>query len=124
MGDYRVDAQLTFANVLYSRLQPLLSPATGTPAFEVATDGEAAVKGPIFKTDQLGGSFQLSRLSVTAMPQAGGGKPITISNQGPIAATLDRGVVRIWNCAASFICIASAGQDRTSAADRDRDPAE
>jgi translocation and assembly module TamB len=94
-GDYPVNGEILFSNVLYSRLQPLLGASASMPGFEAVTDGQVMLNGPVLKTDQLRGSVQLTRLNFTASPQPGAAKAVTISNQGPIAATLDRGLVRI-----------------------------
>ena len=59
-------------------------------------DGQATVSGPVLKTDDLRGSLQIARLQLNSIPEPGGlAQPIVIQNQGPITATLDRGVARI-----------------------------
>ena len=73
-------------------LQPLLLPAAGSPAFEGTAEGQVNVSGPVLKTDQLRGSLQISNLQFDSIPRAGSAeRPVTIHNQGPIAATLNRG---------------------------------
>jgi translocation and assembly module TamB len=93
-GDYPIDAQLSFANVNWTKVQSLLASVGGRPSFEVTTEGRATVSGPILKTDQLRGSVQLAQLQLQTLGQTAT-RPITIQNQGPITATLDRGTVRL-----------------------------
>src|SRR5260370_18957581 len=48
------------------------------------------------KVDDLRGSVQLSKLQLSSIPgPARGAKPVTLQNQGPISASLDRQMVRI-----------------------------
>jgi translocation and assembly module TamB len=97
-GDYPIEAQLAFSNVTWTRVQDLLGFNTGgPPTFEAIADGQAAVRGPVMKTDQMSGSLQLARLQLNNIPAPGAGsaRPIVLQNQGPISATLDRDVVRI-----------------------------
>ncbi len=95
---YPVNAQLTFNNLLYSRVAKLAGIAQeGQSQVEAATDGQITVNGPILRTDQLKASLQVSRLNITAKARPGDTKPVSISNQGPIALTLDRGSAQIQN---------------------------
>lgn len=96
--DYPVDAQLTFSNVAWARLAGLLgSDGAASPAFDLQTDGQVTMRGPVLNTDELRGSAQLSQLQLISIPSARGAKSVTIQNQGPVSATLDRSVVRIEN---------------------------
>ena len=96
-GDYPLTAELTFNNVAWTRIQPLLGPTTGQPpAFDARTDGQITISGPIKKTDQLRGSVRVAKLELVTLSRPGDNtRSITIANEGPIAATLDRGTVRI-----------------------------
>ena len=97
-GDYPIDARLSFQNVTWTRLDELLGAGSAeAPRFEAAADGEVTVRGPVRNTDQLNGSLRLTRLQVNNVPAPGanGSRPVVLQNRGPIAATLDRGVVRI-----------------------------
>jgi translocation and assembly module TamB len=96
-GDYPVEARLTFQNVAWKGLRPLLSSQAGAPAdFDASTDGQITVNGPVLRTADLSGGLELSRLQFTAEPApASHGQPIEIQNQGPIALLLDHGAVRI-----------------------------
>jgi translocation and assembly module TamB len=95
-NDYPVEAQLTFSNVAWARLGDLIRPESIEPAsFDVVTDGGVTVHGPALKADELRGSVQLSKLVLSSIPAARGAKPVTLQNQGPISATLDRQTIRI-----------------------------
>jgi translocation and assembly module TamB len=95
-GDYPLDAQLSFRNVAWSRLEPLLSATSGPSTFDVTAEGQLNVSGPVLRTEQLRGSLQVPSLQVTSVPPAGSKmRPVVIHNQGPIAATLDRGTIHI-----------------------------
>lgn len=93
-GDYPVNAQVTFSNVAWTRIQSFIG-TDAPPAFEAIVDGRASVSGPVLKQDQLNGALQLSRLNLTTIARTAAAKSVTISNQGPIAIALDRGTVRI-----------------------------
>ena len=95
-GDYPLDAQVTFANASWTRARDLLG--AGPSGFEAVADGQISARGPVLKIDQLAASLQVSRLrlnTVSKNPRASAG--IALQNQGPIAATLDRGVIHIQN---------------------------
>ncbi len=96
-GDYPVNAELNFKDVLWSHVQPLIGSSDGQPLrFEAATDGQVTVAGPVLKTDQLRGALNVGRLQLNTIPRTGAhDRAVTIRNEGPIAATLDRGTVRI-----------------------------
>jgi hypothetical protein len=50
------------------------------------------------RTGDMRGSLQLTRFQLNTTPQPGtAAKPVVIQNQGPITATLDRGVARLEN---------------------------
>jgi translocation and assembly module TamB len=95
---YPVDAQVSFNNVLYTRVADLLGTADEAHRFaEAQADGQFSLNGPLLDMDRLRARFQLTRLNITAQPQSGQSKPIAIANQGPMTATLDRGVIQISN---------------------------
>lgn len=95
-GDYPLDAQLNFGNVAWSRIEPLLSTASGAGSFDVTAEGQIRVSGPITKTSQLRGSLRIPNLEFDSVPRAGPiDQRVTVRNSEPIAATLDAGVVRI-----------------------------
>lgn len=95
---YPIDAQLTFSNVTWSKIEQLVGPNTGQPPkFEALAEGKVGVRGPVMKTDQLTGSVEITRLEMNNIPEPGSNapRPLVLRNQGPIVATLDRDVVRI-----------------------------
>jgi translocation and assembly module TamB len=96
-GDYPINAQVSFNNVAWTHIRDLIGSTSGEPSdFEAVTDGQVTVAGPVMKTADLSGSLQLTRLQFNTTPTPGRtAKPIVIQNQGPIAASLERGVARI-----------------------------
>lgn len=93
---YPLDAQLTFSNMAWAKLRGLVESTNADPvSFDVLTDGQATVHGPVLKADELRGSVQLSKLQVSSVPKAQGAKPVTLQNQGPISASLEHQIVRI-----------------------------
>jgi len=95
-ADYPVNAQLTFSNVAWARIQPLAQAnPEGPAAFDVVVDGSATVNGPVMKTALLNGSLRLDKVNFTTKPRPGAGKAIAISNQGPVSLAMDRGTVRV-----------------------------
>jgi translocation and assembly module TamB len=94
---YPTDAKLAFKNVSWTGLAPLLGSSSISQAdFEAAADGEASINGPLMNAQQLRGSLQITRLQASSnsslLRKAGA---VLLQNQGPISATLDRGVIRI-----------------------------
>jgi translocation and assembly module TamB len=95
-ADYPIDAQLNFQNLTWTGLQPLLAAPVAAPTFNIAAAGQVTVNGPVMKTEQLRGSLRIPELQFDSIPRAGSlERRVTIRNQQPIAATLDRGVIRI-----------------------------
>jgi translocation and assembly module TamB len=103
-GDYPVDAQLGFNNLAWASLEGLVQGQRGEQNFDVAADGHVAIQGPILKPDDLRGSVEISRLEMTAKLKnaaATSAKPkpgppqVTLKNDGPISASLDRQTLRI-----------------------------
>jgi translocation and assembly module TamB len=97
--DYPADAQLTFKNVTWAGLRPFLGYQAGEgPGFEAAADGQASLNGPLLNTQRLRGSVQVTRLEISGDASAfGKASPVLLQNQGPIAATLDRGALKIMS---------------------------
>jgi translocation and assembly module TamB len=93
-GDYPLTAKVTFDNVAWSRLQPLVGQG-GASDFEATAGGQVEVSGPATKTDELRGSLQLNHAALQPAPRPGAANQLIFQNEGPITATLDRGVVRI-----------------------------
>jgi translocation and assembly module TamB len=96
-NDYPTDAQVTFKNITWAGVGPLLGYNLGEGrGFQAEGDGQVSVNGPLFNTQQLRGSVQVTRLQVSGAASAFG-KPnrMLLQNQGPIAASLDRGTLKI-----------------------------
>jgi autotransporter translocation and assembly factor TamB len=94
--DYPTDAQLSFSDVSWSGLRPLVSPGSATPRFEADTEGQVTLKGPLTKVEALQGSLRISALHLVPKPRPGAPATRTaIQNQGPLVATLDHGLIRI-----------------------------
>jgi translocation and assembly module TamB len=95
--DYATDAQVTFKNVTWAGIRPLVGYDTDAGrGFEAAADGQVSVDGPLLNVDQLRGSAQVTRLEVNGTSSAfRKAQGMLLQNQGPIAATLDRGALKI-----------------------------
>ncbi len=95
-GDYPLNAQVTFANLTYTGLSPLLG---GTPEpFDASANGQLTVNGPVTKTDLLRATLQIARLEAHSIPATTGRKPrvnFELHNQAPIVVALDRSVVTV-----------------------------
>jgi autotransporter translocation and assembly factor TamB len=99
---YTATAQLTFKNINWGDLAPLLhANSAATQNLEASADGDATINGPLANVQQLRGSFELTQLQISSS-----GSVFTIGknarastellrNQGPISATLGRGVLQI-----------------------------
>jgi translocation and assembly module TamB len=98
-GNYPINAELSFNDIRWTRLAPLIGGASVStpPAFDATAEGKVCVNGPVLRTDQLHGSLELVKLAVQTLPKPGEGRPITLQNQGPATASLDRGTVRLAN---------------------------
>lgn len=96
-ANYPLDAQLTFRNLTWARIEDLMGRVDGEAArFDASADGQVSLRGPLLNADQLSGSLQLTRLeasSIATAPRAV--KTVLLQNEGPISARLDHGVVRI-----------------------------
>ena len=93
-GDYPIDAQVSFANASWTRIRNLVG--AGPSGFDAVADGQISARGPVLKSDQMGGSIQVSRLQLNTESRGSRSSPgVSLQNQGPIAATLDRGVIQI-----------------------------
>jgi translocation and assembly module TamB len=96
-GDYPVDAQLTFSKLEWANLAPLIETQNvSKPIFDLGVDGDISVHGPAMQPEALSGSIHLNRFELTASAGAPAANAhLSIKNDGPIAATLNAGTVRI-----------------------------
>lgn len=96
VGDYPLNANLSFTNLTYSGLSPLLG---GEPKpLEAVVDGTATVSGPLERTQDLRGTVRLSNLDLRSAPATNGRKPrvtFDLQNTGPVVVALDRSVVTV-----------------------------
>ncbi|HEX5230560.1 MAG TPA: translocation/assembly module TamB domain-containing protein [Bryobacteraceae bacterium] len=97
-GDYAANAQLSLKNASWSALRPILGyNADEGHSFEAVADGQLAINGPLANPQKLSGSVQITKLQVSGTSEtfAKTTHPVLLENSGPIAATIDRGAVRI-----------------------------
>ena len=95
---YPADAQVTFKNMSWAALRPLLGyKAEEGRGFDASADGELALSGPLTNIQQLHGSVQVTRLQVSGDVSSAFHRTDTVllQNQGPLAAAFDRGVIKI-----------------------------
>jgi translocation and assembly module TamB len=95
---YPVGAQLRFAHVTYSGLEPLLG--SGRKPLQAEVDGYANISGPLEQASALNGSLVLTKLSAQAAPNVTGAKPrvnFAIQNQGNLTIALNHSKVTIQN---------------------------
>ena len=97
-GDYPLNAQMTFSNLTYAGLRPLIG--GDQQPFDASANGQITVNGPITKTDALRATVQIAKLEAHSITPAAGllRKPrvtFELHNEGPIVAALDRSVVTI-----------------------------
>ena len=96
-GDYPVTGELTFQNVTYSGLEPLVGAAV-RQSFDAAADGRATFSGPAARPDDLKATLEVSRLDVHSVVNANvaqARRSVQIRNAGPLVVSLERSVVRV-----------------------------
>jgi translocation and assembly module TamB len=95
--DYPTDAQVKFQNITWAGVRPLVS-SLGNEGHNIdaAADGQISVTGPLTNTQQLDGSFQVTRFQLSGAPSFfHNASHLVLQNQGPIVATLNRGALQI-----------------------------
>lgn len=95
--DYTADAQVKFQNITWGGLGPLVSSAGNEGQnINAAADGQVSLSGPLANTQQLRGSLQVTRFQLSGAPSFfHNASHLVLQNQGPIAATLNRGALKI-----------------------------
>lgn len=99
--DYPVNGSLSFHNIRYSNLAPLLATeTTSPPGFDVLVEGQTSVNGPILNPDALTARLQIDRLDFRTNPQesvtgAPSIRAVELQNQGPILLALSRELIQI-----------------------------
>lgn len=97
VGDYPMSGELSFANLTYTGLESWIGPL-GKRDFDASAQGRITVNGPAARANDLKGTLELSRLEAYSVFNPGGAQPrrnISLHNNGPIRAVLDRGTVTI-----------------------------
>ena len=92
-GDYPMDAQVSFTHLDWKRVHDLLG--QGPSGFEAVADGQIRAHGPALKSDLMDGSLQVSRLRMNTISDGSRSGVVSLQNQGPIVATVDRGMLHI-----------------------------
>ncbi len=99
-GDYPVNAEVSFANLTYAGLRPLLGSVSGgpNPIVNVLAEGQIKLSGPALKPENLTGSLEVSKLEATATPSGQidtANKPVRLANDGPIVVALHHQVLNV-----------------------------
>jgi translocation and assembly module TamB len=101
MGDYPVNANVTFANIRYANIAPFVeTDPTVKPSLDALVEGSVSVNGPVLKPDNLSGRLELTHLEAQTAPQASptgapAGRAVNIHNEGPILIALNHDVVHV-----------------------------
>jgi translocation and assembly module TamB len=96
-GDYPLKAEVTFDNLSWANLQPLVTGSATYPV-DAVTSGSITVDGPVLNADQLNASLRVTKFQVrTVQAQKSGNKsqPLTLQNQGDIVLNMQKGLVRV-----------------------------
>ncbi|MBV9038482.1 MAG: translocation/assembly module TamB domain-containing protein, partial [Acidobacteriaceae bacterium] len=100
-GDYNTRANLTFSNIRYSNIAPLISTEPAIrPIFDALVEGQASLNGPALDTDRLMARLQLDRLEVQTRPRGSptGAPPsraVAFRNEGPVIVALDHSSLKV-----------------------------
>ncbi len=100
-GEYPVRAELSFNNIRYSNLAPLLTTeAVAPPRYEALVEGRMSINGPVLDPDSLSARLELTRLGLhTNATTSGTGAPaarsVSLENKGPIVVALNRDVIQV-----------------------------
>jgi translocation and assembly module TamB len=95
-GDYPLAARMTFRNVTWKGLEPLLGEAGAeTSDIDAATDGELTLNGPALRAETMSGRLQLSRVEIRAKARGPHSQTVSVENQRPVVLALERGAARI-----------------------------
>ena len=101
-GDYFTTAQLSFANVTYSGLRPLLGVRGVRGLVDALAEGQATVSGPAWKPEELTGKLTLAKFQVTGTPRGSSvnrpgnaAKIVRLTNQGPIVLALTKQSLKV-----------------------------
>ncbi|MBI1791655.1 MAG: translocation/assembly module TamB domain-containing protein, partial [Acidobacteria bacterium] len=91
---YAAQGSLRFSKVSLAAVRNWLAPAgNGTFRLEGSAAGIATLRGPAFEPSQWTASLELSELEL--IPRVEGQQQIKVRNEGPVTATIERGVAKI-----------------------------
>jgi translocation and assembly module TamB len=93
-GNYPLHAEMAFDNVIWLKLQPLVSESESSD-FDAETSGRVTIDGPAGNLEQWNGSLRLSKLQMRPIPTQTGKGQFVLQNQGDIALKLEKGQVRV-----------------------------
>ncbi|HEX4773222.1 MAG TPA: translocation/assembly module TamB domain-containing protein [Bryobacteraceae bacterium] len=102
-GKYPTRATLSFRNVDYANIEPLLAQdPTVQPTFDATVEGDATLNGPLLDEDALTARLELTKLVARTIPapRATGGptrRAVSIENKGPVVVSLKRSVLTVQN---------------------------
>jgi translocation and assembly module TamB len=97
---FPVNARVTFNNVTYRGLSPLLGAAPPQP-FDASLAGSLSVSGPVSDVAELSGNLELTKLEAhSTAPSVVGAQPrvnFELTNAGNVTAALNKGSITIQN---------------------------
>ncbi len=95
-GNYQTQAQLSFSNVTYAGVRPLISSnSAAPPPFTVAAAGQLNVNGPAADPLQMSARLAVNQLEFAAKSLAEGAQSVALKNDQPIVITLQNGKVQV-----------------------------
>ncbi len=99
-GKYPVNATVTFSNVTFGAVMPLIRAQTGKnePNFDGSMAGEVTVSGQAETPDALRATLNVSQFEVHPLSVSGAARNIpnlSLKNDGPIRATLANSIIRV-----------------------------
>jgi translocation and assembly module TamB len=95
-ADYPLNAQVTFNNVTYAGLGPLLGAAQ--QPFDASANGTLTVAGPLEKPDQIRGEVTVAKLEAHSTVATTGRKPrvtFELHNAAPVDIAIDHSLVTV-----------------------------
>jgi translocation and assembly module TamB len=99
-GDYPMKANLTFSDVKYSNLEPLLTNSSfaARSGTDAQLTGQLSVNGPALRPEALNARLQVSQLQLTAAASGEGttgSRFVALQNSQPVVAELNGAVVTV-----------------------------
>ncbi len=99
-GKYPVNATVTFSNVTFGAVMPLIRAQNGTnePNFDGSMAGQITVSGQAETPDALRATLDISQFEAHPLSVSGSARNIpnlSVKNEGPLRATLANSVIRV-----------------------------